>query len=138
LTGIVVDASVALAWCFPDEASDYAEAVLIALEKRQALVPSIWPIELTNAIVVAERRKRIGHADILRFVELLDGLTIVQSALLVAESVRNVLPFAQEYILSAYDAAYLEVAARHNAVLATLDGGLKKAAKGAGVGLFSA
>ena len=62
-----MDASVALASCFPDEASEYAEAVLIALEGRSILVPAIWPPEITNAVVVAERRKRISPSEIRRF-----------------------------------------------------------------------
>ena len=58
-TGIVIDASVALAWCFPDEASDYADGVLVALDGRTAMVPAIWSAEITNALLVGERRKRI-------------------------------------------------------------------------------
>ena len=59
MTEIVVDASVALAWCFPDEASDYADGVLVALEGRRVIVPSVWALEITNAVLVAERRKRV-------------------------------------------------------------------------------
>jgi predicted nucleic acid-binding protein len=59
LTGIVIDASVALGWCFPDDASDYAEGVLVALEGHAILAPALWSIEITNAVLVAERRKRI-------------------------------------------------------------------------------
>lgn len=133
MTGIVVDASVALAWCFPDEASEYAEAVLVALEGRSILVPSVWPLEITNAVVVAERRKRISPPEIRRFVELLEGLTIHEDSLPVAGSVSNILPLAREYGLSAYDASYLEVAVRNDAALATLDSGLEKAGRKAGV-----
>jgi hypothetical protein len=49
VTGIVIDASTALAWCFPDEASEYADGVLVALEDRTGIVPAIWSTELTNA-----------------------------------------------------------------------------------------
>jgi len=137
LTGIVVDASVALAWCFPDEASEYAEAVLIALEERSILVPAIWPLEITNAVVVAERRKRISSSDIRRFVELLEGLKINEDSLPVARGVSNILPLAREYGLSAYDASYLEVAIRNGAALATLDAGLEKAGRKAGVEILA-
>ena len=133
MTGIVVDASVALAWCFPDEASGYAETVLIALEGKRVLVPAVWPLEVTNAVVVAERRKRVSQPEIRRFVELLEGLTIHEDSLPVAGSVSNILPLAREYGLSAYDASYLEVAIRHGAPLATLDSGLEKAGRKAGV-----
>lgn len=133
MTGIVVDASVALAWCFPDEASQYADTVLIALEGKRVLVPAVWPLEVTNAVVVAERRKRVSQPEIRRFVELLEGLTINEDSLPVAGSMSNILPLAREYGLSAYDASYLEVAIRHSAPLATLDSGLEKAGRKAGV-----
>jgi predicted nucleic acid-binding protein len=137
LSGIVVDASVALAWCFPDEGSEYAEAVLIALEGRSILVPSVWALEISNAVMVAERRKRITAPEIRRFVQLLEVLTIHEKGLPVAESVRNVLPVAREYGLSAYNASYLEVAMRHGAALATLDKGLEKAGRKAGVEILA-
>lgn len=136
MTGVVVDASVALAWCFPDEASEYADAVLVALEGRRILVPAVWPLEITNAVIVAERRKRISLPEVRRFVELLEGLTIHEDMLPVAGSVSNILPLAREYGLSAYDTSYLEVAIRHGAPLATLDTGLAKAARKAGVELL--
>ncbi len=136
MTGVVVDASVALAWCFPDEASDYAEAVLIALFDRQILVPAVWPLEVTNAIAVAERRKRITQPEVRRFVELLEALTIQEDSLPLAGSVSNILPLIREYSLSAYDASYLELALRRGASLTTQDGGLERAARKAGVEIF--
>jgi predicted nucleic acid-binding protein len=137
LTGIVIDASVALAWCFPDEASDYADDILVALEGHPILVPTLWPIEITNALLVAERRKRIKQSAIRQFVELLNGLTVVMTSQSVTESVSNILPLAREYSLSAYDAAYLDVALRHGAPLATLDNNLQKAGRQAGIEIFS-
>jgi predicted nucleic acid-binding protein len=134
--GIVIDASVALAWCFPDEASDYADAVLVALEDRTAMVPSIWSVEITNALLVGERRKRIRQPEVRRFVELLKGLSILEDAQPFADTVSNVLPLAREYDLSAYDAAYLDVALRHEAPLATLDAALQKAGRAAGIKIF--
>ncbi|TAN40396.1 MAG: PIN domain-containing protein [Nitrospirae bacterium] len=136
MTEIVIDASVALAWCFPDEASNYADAVLVALEERRMLVPAVWPLEITNAVIVAERRKRISPPEVRRFVELLEGLTIHEDSLPVVKSVSNILPLAREYGLSAYDTAYLDVAIRHRAPLATLDAGLAKASLKAGVELL--
>ncbi len=137
MTHIVVDASIALAWCFPDEANQYADAVLVALEGRQILVPAIWVLEITNAISVAERRKRINLPEIRRFVELLEGLTINEDSLSISKSVNNILPLTQEYNLSAYDASYMAAAMRHGAPLATLDAKLKKAAGKAGVEILS-
>jgi predicted nucleic acid-binding protein len=136
VTGIVIDASVALAWCFPDEASNYADGVLVALENQTVLVPAIWPVEITNALLVGERRKRIRQPEVRRFVELLKGLSIIEDGQPFADTVSNVLPLAREYDLSAYDAAYLDVAVRHGAPLATLDGALQKAGRAAGIKIF--
>jgi predicted nucleic acid-binding protein len=133
VNGIVIDASVALAWCFPDEASDYADAVLVVLEDQTVLVPAIWSVEITNALLVGERRKRIRQPEVRRFVELLKGLSVVEDVLPFADTVSNILPLAREYDLSAYDAAYLDVAVRHAAPLATLDSALQKAGRAAGV-----
>lgn len=80
MTGIVIDASVALAWCFPDEASEYADGVLVALEGRTILVPALWSVEITNAVLMAERRKRVKQPEIRRFVELLDALTVIMDS----------------------------------------------------------
>jgi len=115
---MVVDASVTLAWCFPDEASDYADAVLVALEGRTVMVPAIWSVVITNALLVGERRKRIRPPEVRRFIELLKGLILIEDRLPFSETVSNVLPLAREYDLSAYDAAYLDVAVRHAAPLA--------------------
>jgi len=136
VNGIVIDASVALAWCFPDEASDYADSVLVALEDRTAMVPAIWSLEITNALLVGERRKRIRQPEVRRFVELLKGLSILEDGQPFADTVSNILPLAREHDLSAYDAAYLDVAVRHGAPLATLDKALQKAGRAAGVKIF--
>ncbi len=131
-----MDASVALAWAFPDEASDYAEEVLVALNGLTIVVPALWTIEITNAVLVAERRKRVAQPEVRRFVELLRELTVVMDSQTVAESIRNILPLGREHGLSAYDAAYLDVAMRHDAPLATLDRVLRKAGRKAGVEIF--
>jgi predicted nucleic acid-binding protein len=136
LNGIVIDASVALAWCFPDEASDYADSVLFAVENQTVIVPSLWAVEITNALLIGERRRRIRQPEIRRFVDLLNGLSVVEDRQPFADTVSNVLPLAQEHGLSAYDAAYLDVAVRHQIPLATLDGALQKACNTAGIKIF--
>ena len=100
-TGIVIDASVALAWCFPDEASDYADDVLVALDGRTAMVPAIWPVEVANALLVGERRKRIRQPEVRRFLDLLKGLSILEDGQPFADTVSNILPLAREHDLSA-------------------------------------
>ncbi len=134
--GPVIDASVALAWCFPDEASDYADAVLVALQGQTILVPPIWSLEIANALLVGERRKRIRHPEVRRFLELLKALNIFEEAQPFAETIGNVIPLAREHNLSAYDASYLDLALRHGASLVTLDAALQKSARAAGAKLF--
>ena len=136
MNGIVIDASVALAWCFPDEASDYADSVLLALENQTVIVPAIWAVEITNALLVGERRKRIRQPEVRRFTDLMNGLSVVEDGQPFADTVSNVLPLAREYDLSAYDAAYLDVAVRHEIPLATLDAALQKACTKAGIKIF--
>ena len=136
--GIVIDASVALAWCFPDEASEYADGVLVALDGRTAIVPAIWQVEVANALLVGERRKRIRQPEVRRFVELLKGLSILEDGQPFADTMSNILPLAREHDLSTYDAAYLDVAVHHGAPLATLDGALQKAGRAAGIKIFKA
>jgi len=137
LTGVVIDASTALAWCFPDERSDYADAVLVALDGKTILVPAVWSLEIANAVLVGERKKRLRQPEILRFTTLLQNLSVIEDVRPVGGHVANVLPLARQYSLSAYDAAYLELSIRHSAPLATLDEKLEKAARQARVKIFS-
>lgn len=134
---VVIDASVALAWCFPDEKSIYAEHVLESLDGRTVLVPAIWTLEVVNGLLVGERRKRIGQTDILRFAELLEALTVQEIALPVSAHISSVFPLARQYKLSAYDASYLDVAIRSGAELATADERLEKAVRAAGVPIMT-
>jgi predicted nucleic acid-binding protein len=136
LSQVVVDASIALAWCFPDETSDYADAVLVALEGQTVLVPSVWSLEIANAVLVGERRRRLNQPEIQQFTTLLESLSLLQDTRAVAKHVSDVLPLARMYGLSAYDAAYLELSIRHSASLATLDDRLQRAANAAGITLF--
>jgi predicted nucleic acid-binding protein len=138
LKGIVIDASVALAWCFPDEASDYADSALLALENQSVIVPSIWAVEIANALLVGERRKRIRQPEVRRFVDLLKSLSVIEDGQNFSEILSRLLPLSREYGLSAYDAAYLEVAVRLGIPLATLDRALQKACVSAGIKVFRA
>lgn len=132
---LVVDASVTMAWCFEDEASDEADAVLDRLRSEDAVVPELWQLEIANVLLVAERRGRVTEAQASRFLELLAQLPFrvdhdgVDSTALIAAGRRHG--------LSAYDAAYLVLAERQGAVLATFDEGLRAAAESAGVPLFA-
>lgn len=64
----VIDNSVVMSWCFKDETSKYTDTVLGHLEQATAYVPAIWPLEVSNVLLVAERRKRLSQADSSRFI----------------------------------------------------------------------
>jgi predicted nucleic acid-binding protein len=125
-----------MAWCFEDECDQYADAVLGALRETEAVVPAIWPLEVANVLLVAERTKRLKKADSARFVELLRGLSIAVEALNSESVLSRVLASGRESGLSSYDAAYLELAMRQGITLATRDKALKRACKKGGVSLF--
>jgi predicted nucleic acid-binding protein len=135
----VLDCSVAMAWCFEDEADAFADAVLGALEEVDsgALVPSIWPLEVANVLVTAERRGRSTPASSNRFLELLRALPVRVDAETGPRAFGQTLAFARDLGLSAYDAAYLELASRQGVPLATRDAKLKAACKRCGVSLFN-
>jgi predicted nucleic acid-binding protein len=137
LSRFVLDTSVTIAWCFEDETTPYTESVLEALAKGEALVPCLWPLEVSNVLVTAERRKRITRAKVTRFLQLLGEFPITVDAEGVASVFTEVLSVAREHDLSAYDAAYLELSLREGLPLATLDTRLRAAARRAGVELFA-
>lgn len=136
-SGIVLDASVTMAWCYPDEHRSYAYAVLDFLDNGVAVVPSLWRLEVANALLIGERRFRLSPADVKRFFELLNGLPIHIDTETGSRAFAETLALGRIHKLSTYDAAYLELAMREGLELATLDDQLKKAAKGAGVGVWS-
>ena len=137
MSGVVVDASVALAWGFPDEGNTYADAVLEGLEKQAIAVPALWAVEIANALLVGERNGRLHHAQIRRFITLLEALPVVQDSRSIENTINSLLPLAREYQLSAYDTAYLDLAIREGLPLATLDKRLRGAAREAGVSIYA-
>ena len=122
-----------MAWCFEDEAAGYADGVLQKLAKREAVVPAIWPLEVANVLLVGERRKRLTKADSSRFLELLQGLPITIDVQATSRAFGEIMSVARSLTISAYDAAYVELAMREGLNLATLDGRLSKAASKIGV-----
>lgn len=133
----VLDASIALAWCFEDEASSYADRIQESLTHDAALVPAIWALEVANALRVGERRRRLVGADVVRFVELMCALPIMVDNPLLPRDLGPVLNLARAHDLSIYDAAYIELAAREGLPLATQDSRLRAIAKRVGVRLVS-
>ncbi len=130
----VLDTSVAMAWCFEDEATGATEAVLDRLSDEQAAVPSIWPLEVANVLLVGERRGRLSEAQASRFLELLTQLPIDVDGS--ATDMAGLVATGRRHTLSSYDASYLMLAERLGLALATLDRPLAKAARKSGVELL--
>lgn len=132
--GWVLDCSLALAWALPDETSKRADRFLTRLSRTDVLwVPALWWYEIANALTMARRRQRLREADYVRLVELYGMLPVQTDVHLNSDTVRRFQALAQEYGVSAYDAAYLELAQRRRIGLATLDHRLLAAAQKAGV-----
>ena len=126
---VVIDNSVVMSWCFVDEANQYCDDVLESLKYVRAIVPCIWPLEVGNVLVVAERRGRLKYIDSIRFLELLSELPIDIEQQLSEKMMIKIFMLAREAKLSSYDASYLELAIRKNLPLATLDSALLRAAE---------
>ena len=130
MMAIVVDASVAAAWCFPDERAAAAERALEELPSAGGVVPDLFWHEIRNVLVVNERRRRIDREGSDRFMTRLRDMRM--------ETDRDyaggaVMALARRHRLTAYDAAYLETALRRGGKLATQDRDLAKAADAEGV-----
>ena len=131
MAGFVLDASVAISWCFPNDPTEntpYSRAILEHLVEADATVPEIWPFEIANGIFVAHsKRKRITETDIHEYLQLLESLPIrvARQGWLSNISLESL---ARKHDLAAYDVAYLDLVLRERLPLATSDEGLKKAA----------
>lgn len=129
----VLDASVALAWCFEDEESAEAVEVLERLKREKAIVPVLWFLEVGNALLSAERRGRLTPTESTYFLELLRRLPLQAEEIPPARVWGEILSLARAHHLSTYDACYLDLAMRLGLPLASLDEGLRRAAKECGV-----
>lgn len=118
----VPDASVTLPWCFEDERTPFTESLLNRIRARErAVVPSHWPAEVLNSLVQAKKRGRVPEESLQRFLWDLSSFDILidcERSLAAWQRIRNL---AEAHRLTAYDAAYLELAQRTGLPLATLD-----------------
>jgi predicted nucleic acid-binding protein len=133
----VLDGSVAVAWCFPDEQAPYPQAVLDSLATTRAFVPSLWPLEVGNSLLVGERRRRSTQADTTHWLGFLALLPITVDDETTIRAWQDTLSQARAQELSVYDAAYLELAMRRGLPLASLDERLKAAALAVGVAEYT-
>jgi len=130
---LVLDASLALSWALPDEASAYSDTVLGQVAASGALVPGLWPHEMANGLLMAQKRGRYTTAQRMVFVEELLRLPIEVEVPGVRDILDGQAVLAERFGLTAYDAAYLDLALRRGFPLATQDKAMKSAARKAGV-----
>ena len=136
----VLDNSVAMLWLLPQSnpaGSTLAENVLAQLQETGARVPSLWSLEAANVMAKSQRLEKITLAQASAFVALLDALDITVDVSTAQRAMHATLDLARQFNLSAYDAAYLELALREGLPLATLDVKLQSAAREAGVRLLA-
>lgn len=130
MSKVVLDGSMALSWVLADEKTDQSEAVRKIIEEgAEVRVPSLWPLEVANALLVAERRKRISQTDTTSALAALAKLPVEIDSETGQRAGRDIIALARQHSLSVYDASYLELVTRQSAVLASLDEALRKAAE---------
>jgi predicted nucleic acid-binding protein len=137
LKSLVIDSSTALGFLLKDEKDSCALDALSAIEGGVPThIPAHCLIETANGLLMAERRKRATQADLAEAFGLLGALPLITDAETVARASSDTLALARQFGLTIYDAAYLELAMRRGASLATNDKDLVKAARTAGVELL--
>jgi len=132
----IMDCSIAAALGLPDEASTVADAFLQQMANHETWVPSLWWHEIGNVLVSAKRNQRISDNDTSRLLQLYGDLPVKTDSATGSSVMERIHRLSMSCQLSAYDAAYLELAERKQAGLATLDKKLLKAAMDCGVKVF--
>lgn len=139
MSRFVLDASVVLAWCFPDENNALPSRVADLFKHGHAVVvPSFWPHEVLNGLLAGERRKRISFGLTQSFLQDLAMMPIELQILPTPDVFARIQSLSRQHALTPYDAAYLDLALDRNLHLATLDEALIRACKKEKVKLFTA
>jgi predicted nucleic acid-binding protein len=134
----VLDSSVALAWCFPDESTAQTQALLDRMLDDSAAVPAWWFVELTNVLALAERKGRITLSQVEQYMATIDEFDLEIDEEAPDLAFTELFTLSRKHKLTAYDAVYLELARRRQLPLATLDAELRQAAAAEGVPLLGA
>ena len=132
----VIDASVAITWCFQDEITPTTQDLLNKLSRAKALAPAWWYVEIANVLALASRKGLLSMTEIDSFIAVLDSAGIEVDNEAPQRAFSHLLPLSRTHGLTSYDAMYLELAVRRRLPLATLDEPLRKAAKKLGVKLL--
>jgi predicted nucleic acid-binding protein len=126
----VLDASVALTWCFPDENDVIAQNVAAMFRRGDtAIAPSFWPHEVLNALLVGEKRKRISKELVTSFLDDLACLPVILEPIPTGDVFGRIQWLSRDHGLTAYDAAYLDLALESGLPMATLDEELARACR---------
>lgn len=133
---LVVDASVALDWVFSSERSARSNRALEDVLREGALVPPIWPAEVANGLLSARRRGKLEARELPAALALFEALQVTVLPEHGRDSIRLLVDTGGTAELTAHDAAYLELALRESAPLATHDEALRRAAEALGAPLF--
>ncbi len=128
---LVLDASISLSWFFPHERTGFTDAALELAAREECWVPALWRLEFPNALLAAERRRRLTRAERLQVLDEAARLRLRIDGH--SHELRAISALAEQHNLSTYDAAYLELAARLDSALITLDRNLAAAGAAAGV-----
>ncbi|MCD6671773.1 MAG: type II toxin-antitoxin system VapC family toxin [Burkholderiaceae bacterium] len=134
----VLDNSVCMRWLFGDgnaQSLRYASGVLAIFDRveTQAIVPSVWLLEVANVVARAEARGVLRESRSAEFLGALRDMAIEVDAATSEHAWADTLSLARRHSLTAYDASYLELALREGLPLATLDEALRSAAERTGV-----
>ena len=134
MAAFVLDVSACMPWCCEDEATAASEELLWRAARRDVLhVPSLWPWELMNTVAVSVRRQRITAERAQQFFEQLAAFDFQIARAPALTEFGQLSLLASQHRLTAYDAAYLDLARRLSLPLATLDDDLRKAAQAEGI-----
>tara|TARA_R110002096_G_scaffold54362_18_gene140293 strand:- start:957 stop:1373 length:417 start_codon:yes stop_codon:yes gene_type:complete len=136
MTAIILDCSVAVTWCFEDEASAATDRMLDLVQSDGAFVPSHWIMEVSNTLLAGERRKRVTASEIDEFHRLLQNLNVAVDTRTWDEALGATLLLARKHSLTSYDAAYLALAIRLSLPLATKDKALRQASTAENIALI--
>jgi len=131
----VIDCSASVPWYLRDEASEFCDQLGLAVHRSEVWVPSLWRPELVNALINAERRKRMSGEQRRAVLKNADGLPLRIDHEM--PSVVELSELAVSHDLTPYDAVYFELARRRKLPLATLDAALVKAARAAKLPLIT-
>jgi len=133
VTAVVIDSSIALTWCFADEATEDTDALFERVRDHGAVVPALWHLELGNVLLQAEKRGRITARDVATRLDLIAQLPIATDPETAVRAWREIIALARAERLTIYDATYLELAVRRKLPLLTKDSDLAQAARRQGV-----